>query len=235
MGGRGQRHDQRWRIDRCPPWWNCARRAVAARRCRLQLGRGSSARGGSCWLSGDDSVTLDHTSGWPLKYEIGGLLVRRGELLSRAFAIRPEYMKFVEPGSGEVNFADHGIALTRRFRALKVWLSFQVLGVEWFRQLIRHCLALTDYARALLEQAGFEIVCPGPLSVVCFRPVLPGRSPEQVDEHVRHVIDAVRGSGEAFLSSTRLQGRDVLRLCFVNWRTTAEDVERVVELLAKGP
>ena len=50
---------------------------------------------------------------------------------------------------------------------------------------------------------------------------------------VRHTVDAVRRTQEAFLSSTRLQGRDVLRLCFINWRTQAADVERVVGLLAR--
>ena len=44
------------------------------------------------------------------------------------------------PADDEVNYADYGIALTRRFRALKVWLSVQVLGLDWFRRLAAHWL-----------------------------------------------------------------------------------------------
>src|SRR5262249_49330651 len=68
-----------------------------------------------------DSVTLDPHKWLAQTFEVGCLLVREGGRLARTFALRPEYMQDVEPAGDEVNFADHGIALTRRFRALKVW------------------------------------------------------------------------------------------------------------------
>ena len=87
-------------------------------------------------------------------------------------------MQDVEPADDEVNFADHGLALTRRFRALKIWLSMKVLGVGWFRALTERCRRLAEYAQALLERAGrFEILSPRRLSIVCFRYVArPARS-----------------------------------------------------------
>ena len=60
----------------------------------------------------------------------------------QAFALRPDYMQDVVPNEDEVNFSDHGLALTRRFRALKIWLSVKVLGLGWFRELVDRCCGL---------------------------------------------------------------------------------------------
>src|SRR5262249_11475523 len=149
-----------------------------------------------------DSVTLDPHKWLAQTFEVGGLLVRRGEELTRAFAMRPEYMQDVAPGADEVNFADRGIALSRRFRALKVWLSVKVLGLDWFAALVEHGRALARYAQAALHEAGFEIVSPEQLAVVCFRHAPPGWTGPALDQHNLALIDAVRAGGEAFLSST---------------------------------
>ncbi|MBI1915179.1 MAG: hypothetical protein HYS12_10635 [Planctomycetes bacterium] len=124
-----------------------------------------------------DSLTLDPHKWFGQTFESGCVLVRDGRLLGQTFAMRPEYMQDVEPAEDQVNFADYGIALTRRFRSLKIWLSVQVLGLSWFRRLVEHCCLLAEYGQRLLEEAG------------CFE------------------------------------------FCFVNWRTTAADVEEVVGLL----
>jgi glutamate/tyrosine decarboxylase-like PLP-dependent enzyme len=183
-----------------------------------------------------DSVTLDPHKWFGQTFEAGCVLVRDGRRLTRTFILRPEYMQDVEPGHDEVNFADRGIALTRRFRALKIWLSMKVLGVGWYRALVDRCCRLADYGQALLEQSGsFEVLCPRRLSIVCFRCVPPGRTwtDAELDQLNLDVIDRLRETGRAFLSSTRLHGRVALRFCFVNWRTTAGDVEEIVALLQR--
>jgi glutamate/tyrosine decarboxylase-like PLP-dependent enzyme len=179
-----------------------------------------------------DSVVLDPHKWFAQTYEAGCVLVRDGAQLPGSFALRPDYMQDVEPEHDEINFADHGIALTRRFRALKVWLSIQALGLGWFRRLVAHCCRLADFAQALLERAGFEIVSTRQLSIVCFRRV-PARmtAPDDVDAFNLALVAELMLTGQAFLSSTRLDGRVALRMCFVNARTTAADVELVVELL----
>ena len=141
---------------------------------------------------------------------------------------------FVVPADEEVNFCDHGIALTRRFRALKIWLSVKVLGVAWFRALADRCYRLAGYAQMTLEQTGdFEILCPRNLSIVCFRYVPRGRnwSDAELDDLNLAMLEDLRKMGRAFLSSTRLNGRVAVRMCFINWRTTSGDVDEVVRLL----
>jgi glutamate/tyrosine decarboxylase-like PLP-dependent enzyme len=180
-----------------------------------------------------DSITLDPHKWFGQTFESGCVLIRSGRELPAAFALRPEYMQDVVPGEDEVNFADEGLALTRRFRALKIWLSVKVLGIGWFRDLVNHSCNLIELAQALLVRSGkFEILSPRQLSVVCFR-YLPGKKAnEQEIERINQAIfEALMAGGRAFLSTTRLQNRLALRLCSVNWRTTADDVEEVVKLL----
>lgn len=180
-----------------------------------------------------DSITIDPHKWFGQTFEAGGLLVRDGRRLPETFALRPDYMQDVEPTEEQINFCDHGIALTRRFRALKIWLSVKVLGLSWFRQLVQRCCDLADFAQQLLaETPGFEISCPRQLSIVCFRYVPAGwTAADRCDELNLHILEELRRSGQAFLSSTRLGGRVVMRMCFINWRTTSADVEAIIAQL----
>lgn len=185
-----------------------------------------------------DSITLDPHKWFGQTFEAGCLLVREGQRLPATFAHQPDYMQDVLPAADEVNFADHGIALTRRFRALKIWFSVKALGVGWFRSLIEHCCQLAAFVELLLRQTpGFEVVCPRQLSIVCFRYLPPGWDPvarcAELDRLNLAIVEELGKTGRAFLSSTRLRGQVALRFCFVNWRTTARDVEATVQLLAE--
>jgi aromatic-L-amino-acid/L-tryptophan decarboxylase len=180
-----------------------------------------------------DSVTLDPHKWLAQTFDVGCVLVRDGRRLPETFATRPDYLKDVISGAeDEISFADYGIALSRRFRALKVWLSIQVLGLDWFRHLVAHCCGLANYAQARLESSGsFEILCPRRLSIVCFRFVPSGAG--DLDAVNSRLLAALRQTGRAFLSSTRVRGQLAIRMCFINWRTTAADVDEVVDLLVR--
>lgn len=182
-----------------------------------------------------DTITLDPHKWFGQTFESGCLLVREGKRLAETFTLRPEYMQDVEPESDQINFCDHGLGLSRRFRALKIWLSVKVLGLNWYRELVIRCCQLAELAQALLEQeSDFEILCARHLSIVCFRfrPTSGLRlSDEELDRLNLAIVDDLRATGRAFISSTRLRGRVALRFCFVNWRTTAADVEEVIRLL----
>jgi glutamate/tyrosine decarboxylase-like PLP-dependent enzyme len=179
-----------------------------------------------------DSVTLDPHKWFAQTYDAGCLLVRQRGLLEASFADRADYLADVTPTAGEVNFADRGLALSRRFRALKIWLSVKAYGLRWFRGLIDHGCALAELAELLLRDAGFEIAAPRSLSIVCFRLVSRGSDEGRVDQLNSDLAAAVRRTGRAFVAVTRFRGRTVLRLCFVNWRTRTADVDEVVALLA---
>jgi glutamate/tyrosine decarboxylase-like PLP-dependent enzyme len=182
-----------------------------------------------------DSVTLDPHKWFAQPFDVGCVLVREGRLLAETFAQPAAYLQDVAPGDDEVNFADRGLALTRRFRALKIWLSVKVLGVGWFRQLVDRSCQLAQLAEDRLNRSkSFEVLLPRQLSIVCFRHVPDRRLGEtELAAHNRRLVRDLRATGRAFISSTVVRGQLALRLCFVNWRTTAADVEEVIGLLER--
>jgi glutamate/tyrosine decarboxylase-like PLP-dependent enzyme len=195
--------------------------------------------GGKAELAGieqADSVTLDPHKWFLQPYDVGCVLVREGRRLGDTFWIRPEYMQDVNrPDSSEIHFADYGLSLSRRFRALKVWLSVKTLGLGWFRQVVDRGCRLARFAEAVLKaRPDFEVLCPRQLSVVCFR-YRPTAgvvgSEEWLDRLNLGLVEQLRATGRAIISSTRLNGRVSLRFCFLSWLTTAADAEHVIGLL----
>ena len=168
-----------------------------------------------------DSLVLDPHKWLFQPYEIGCLLVREPELLERTFALEGAYLRDVL--SGEVNFRNRSVQLTRGARALKLWLSIRVFGLAAFRAAVGRGIALSEHAEALLrERPGWEVVTGAQLAIVCFRR-------EGDDARQTRIVEAMARDGYALPSTTELGGRVVLRLCTINPRTTEEDVERTIE------
>jgi aromatic-L-amino-acid decarboxylase len=172
-----------------------------------------------------DSITLDPHKWLYQPYECGCLLVRDGHALRHAFKITSDYLRDAEADAGSVNFADYGLQLTRTSRAFKLWLSLRTFGVDAFRAAIDRTLDLAQLARERIEASDvLELAAPPSLGIVCFR-----RSGS--DDEVDGLVAALEESGLGLISSTRVHGRSVLRLCILNHTTRAEDVERVLEFL----
>jgi aromatic-L-amino-acid decarboxylase len=180
-----------------------------------------------------DSVTLDPHKWLYQPFECGCLLVRDGDRLRAAFEIVPDYLRDSRANGGEVNFADHGLQLTRTSRALKLWLSIRMFGLDAFRSAIDRSLDLAALAAGRVEASPvLEPMAPPSLGIVSFRRRFEGVESE--DELARlnaGLVDALERSGLGVVSSTRLRGRYAIRLCVLNHTTRGEDVERVLDFL----
>jgi aromatic-L-amino-acid/L-tryptophan decarboxylase len=175
-----------------------------------------------------DSVTLDPHKWLYQPYECGALLVRDATTLDAAFAITPDYLRDSVAATGEVNFADRGMQLTRTSRALKVWMSLQYFGIDAFRAAIDRSLDLAELAVRYIERSPvLELAAKPSLGIVCFR----RRFDEDEDARNAGLVSALERSGAGLVSSTRLRGRYAIRLCPLNHKTRAEDVERVLAFL----
>lgn len=174
-----------------------------------------------------DSLSLDPHKWLFQPYGMGCALVRDGGLLKRHFAVHPEYLQDVAASAEEVNFCDRGIELTRGFRALKLWLSIQLFGLDNIRAAIGRGIALAEHAEACLrERRHFEITSPARIGIVSFR-FLPKAHPD-VNQFQLALSRAVIEDGFALASSTVLEGKVVLRMCTINPRTSGDDIERTV-------
>jgi glutamate/tyrosine decarboxylase-like PLP-dependent enzyme len=180
------------------------------------------------------SVALDPHKWLFQPYDTGCVLVREARWLPETFRILPEYLQDIQEGAGEVNFCDRGLELTRRFRALRLWMSLQVFGVDAFRTAVARGLALAEHAEARLrERPVWEVVTPAQLGVVTFRWAPAGVEPAAADRLVERLVQAVFADGFAMLSSTVLRERPVLRLCTINPRTTEADLAATIERLER--
>jgi glutamate/tyrosine decarboxylase-like PLP-dependent enzyme len=179
-----------------------------------------------------DSITLDPHKWFFQPYETGCLMVRDTRVLEGAFRILPEYLQDAALGEEQVNFADRGIQLTRRFRALKIWMSVQMLGLRAFREAIQDSMDLARRAEAHIRASReLELTGPATLGIVCFRFNPPEKEIGPGDlEALNHSIqDEIVGSGLAMMSSTRLRGAFSLRLAIMNYRSTWDDVSTTLQ------
>jgi aromatic-L-amino-acid/L-tryptophan decarboxylase len=170
----------------------------------------------------------------------------RDELAAIAHAMRdtfslvPPYLRTdgnVEGVQGPPWFSEYGAEQTRPFRALKVWMALRYFGLEGYRALVEHDLALARHLAARVHDTeGVKLWEPQGLSVVCFRatpPELRG-DVEALDALNRAVLLDVQLGGKGFLTSTVLGGRVWLRACFVNPRASTADVDAVFDAVLEA-
>jgi len=177
-----------------------------------------------------DSLVLDPHKWLFQPYDVGALLVSRPGALERCFAMTPEYLKDVHARSGEVDFRNRSLELSRRSRALKLWMTFRSYGIDQSRAAIGHGMALAEFAGTWLaaRPETWEVVSPPALGIVCFAL----RGADAAEHEVR--AGALAASGFACVSTTVLKGRSVLRLCTINPLTTEADIAGTLERLGDG-
>jgi aromatic-L-amino-acid decarboxylase len=121
---------------------------------------------------------------------------------------------------------------SRPFRAMKFWLAMRVHGADAFREAIERNLG---EARLLYEtvsaRADFDVLGPPKLSILAFRHRPDGV--DDLDEHNRRLAEAIQADGRVWMSSALIDERVWLRPCFVNFRTTEEDVLDVVDIASE--
>jgi len=185
------------------------------------------------WERADSIVVNPHK--WMFTpFDASLLLFRSPETFRDAFRLVPEYLR--TPDAAAVhNFNEYGIQLGRRFRALKLWMLIRYFGAEGMAARVReHCRMARELAGWIDDDSDWERMAPVPFSTVCFRWRPAGRAEADLDAANERILDAVNGTGEVFLSHTRLSGRFTLRVALGNPRTGPDHVRRCWELLRRA-
>jgi aromatic-L-amino-acid decarboxylase len=151
----------------------------------------------------------------------------RPDVLRRAFSLVPDYLATADDPRA-VNLMDYGVALGRRFRALKLWFVLRTYGREGIVRFIREQIAWAQELAAWVDaDERFERTAPSPFSVVCFRY-------KGSDEDNRRIQEKVNETGEIFMSGTKLNGKFSLRLAIGNAATARSHVQRAWELVRQA-
>ena len=175
-----------------------------------------------------DSLTLDPHKWLFVPFECGCLMVRDPAALSDAFRILPEYLKDVEVGEEEVNFADRGEQLTRYSRALKIWMSVNYFGTHAIAKEVDAAFDRAKLLESLVESSEhFETLCPAQFGIYCFRAKPGAVDSSELDGLNERINSRVVAEGRFLISSTRLRGNFSLRMCTLGFRTTDDDIREL--------
>ena len=169
-----------------------------------------------------DSISLDAHKWLYQPVDCGCLLFRDREAARRTFSDTGDYVKALsqDPVEGFAYF-DESMELSRRFRALKLWLSLRYHGRKAFRESIARDLSHAQLLAEIVQQEpALELLAPVTLSAVCFR----HRSADN-----QALLNSILRRGKVYLSNATIGGHFALRACFVNHRTVEADVRSIVE------
>ncbi len=178
-----------------------------------------------------DSLSLDPHKWLYQPLDCGCLLYRDAAIARQAFAYTGDYAKVLGTEPVE-NFAyfEESIELSRRCRALKLWLSLRYHGLAAFRAAIRRNLEQAQrLAAAIRNKPPLEQVGPVELSAVCFRHRLSADASEEARNQFNTVLlKKVVSRGKVYISNAVLEGKFCLRACIVNHLTEDEDVDAIL-------
>ncbi len=174
-----------------------------------------------------DSVTLDAHKWLGLQKSCSVILVREEGALEATFGHEEAYIR---RDSVVRNAVELTLEYSRPLRSLKLWLAFRAYGAAAFRDWIEVTLERArDLAERVRADPEFELLCEPTLSTVCFRHL--GAGVADLDRHNGELASAAQQDGRIYLASAVVDGAVCLRVCFVNFRTRAEDVPFALETL----
>lgn len=185
-----------------------------------------------------DSVALDLHKWLHMPFEAGCVLVKHKEAHKKTFSLIPEYLAKNTRGlaSGEDWFSEYGLQLSRRFRALKVWMSLKEHGVKRFGRMIDKNVAQAHYLGQLVENhKHLELVAPIGLDIVCFRYNPGNKSLDELNALNKEIKLQLEERAIALPGYTTLNEIYCIRVAISNHRTTNADFDDLVHyVLAIG-
>ena len=196
-----------------------------------------------------DSLTMDPHKWLGIPYECGSVMVRDPEALVRAFSMHAGYLKGSVSGRPEdLDLYEHGPQMSRGFRALKLWMTMKQYGLDGYRQLLRGSVDCAHHLHdRVVGHPDFVALQEPNLYIYSFRYVPEDlataletapeaarpRLEQYLDELNQRMVDEVLESGEAFLTTTLVNGHRTLRMSICSFRTTTDDIDRTFETLAE--
>jgi aromatic-L-amino-acid decarboxylase len=174
-----------------------------------------------------DSVTVDAHKWLGMQKGCSVVLLRGRGALARTFAHDEAYMLHEADAANPV---DRTLEYSRPIRSLKLWLAFRAYGADAFRAGIERTLG---HARAIADAVdadpSFDLLLHPMLSAVNFRHCPPDA--DDLDAHNLRLARAIQEDGRVYLAPATVDGRVYLRVCFTNFRTTAEDVAEILTVV----
>jgi aromatic-L-amino-acid decarboxylase len=182
-------------------------------------------------IEGADSLVLNTHKWLGAAFDCSLYYVRDPEHLIRVMGTNPSFLQSAVDDQVK-NLRDWGIALGRRFRALKLWCLIREQGVAGLQTRLRRDLANAQWFAAQVQAApNWRVLAPVPLQTICVRHEPPGLADEALDRHTLAWVDGANRSGGAYLTPATLDGRWMVRVSIGSLLTEREHVEALWELI----
>ncbi|MDI3404330.1 pyridoxal phosphate-dependent decarboxylase family protein [Streptomyces cavernicola] len=181
-----------------------------------------------------DSVTVDYHKSFFQPVSSSAVLVRDGETLRHA-TYHAEYLNPRRTVAERIpNQVDKSLQTTRRFDALKLWMTLRVLGADGIGELFDEvCELAADGWRLLALDPRYDVVVEPQLSTLVFRYIPQDvTDPAEIDRANLHARKALFASGDAIVAGTKAGGRHYLKFTLLNPETTTADIAAVLDLIA---
>ncbi|MFJ8779903.1 lysine decarboxylase DesA [Streptomyces sp. NPDC102476] len=181
-----------------------------------------------------DSVTVDYHKSFFQPVSSSAVLVRDSSTLRHA-TYHAEYLNPRRMVQERIpNQVDKSLQTTRRFDALKLWMTLRVMGADGIGQLFDEvCDLAAEGWKLLAADPRFDVVVEPSLSTLVFR-YIPAAvtDPAEIDRANLYARKALFASGDAVVAGTKVSGRHYLKFTLLNPETTVEDMSVVLDLIA---
>jgi aromatic-L-amino-acid/L-tryptophan decarboxylase len=177
-----------------------------------------------------DSIALDFHKWAQVQYDVGCVLVRRGELHRATYSQRPAYLTHLQRGlaAGSDWPCEFGPELSRGFRALKVWFALKEHGTRNIGRIVeQNCGQARYLAERVALEVELELLAPVTLNIVCFRyrPSRLAMKERDIDGINEEITILLQERGIAAPSTTRVENRLAIRVNITNHRTKLSDMD----------
>jgi aromatic-L-amino-acid decarboxylase len=182
-----------------------------------------------------DSVTIDPHKWFYAPLDAGAILAKDGTRFTKSFGMKPAYLvDEMDEGGERYAYYVHGFEQSRRFRSLKVWLSFKRYGTKEIGRWIDANVELAERMHELCARSRDFVSAVKPrMSAVCVRYAPEGLAEEDAARIHREVSRAIEKQGKFWFSTTELKGRSWFRICPVNFRTRPEHIDDLFATLRR--
>jgi len=180
-----------------------------------------------------DSITIDPHKWFYAPLDAGAVLVKDQNRLTASFGMKPSYLtdEFDEANE-RYQYYVHGFEQSRRFRSLKVWMSFKRYGARQIGEWIDNNVRQAKHLYGLAEQdPDFEPACAPPMSAICIRYKKAGADEADAKAFHAEVAQRIEQSGRFWMSTTELKGKAWFRINPVNFRTRKEHMDELFRML----
>lgn len=174
-----------------------------------------------------DSITIDFHKLWWQPFNASALVVRDVATFD-LLRVRSNYLDRGDELEGMLNLVGRSLDTSRRFDAAKVVATLRAVGSTALGEMLEHLVELARYAATVIESRDALELVARPESVMCVF-----RARGASDDDLRQVQQRLLARGEMILGRTEINGAAALKFTFMNPLATRDDVDRLVDAVAR--